>query len=77
MSRLIETRLCRLEQSAQFHDGDGQGCVCHVREGETFEQACNRQRLSGGVLVIGETMTPEDWCRAAKAQQAELTRATN
>lgn len=27
-----------------------------------------------GVLVIGATMTPEEWSTAAKAQQAELTR---
>lgn len=27
-----------------------------------------------GVLVIGATMTPEEWAAAAKEQQAELTR---
>ena len=73
MSRAGE-RLHRLEQNAEYRNGDGRGCVVHIREGETFEQAARRQGLSDGVLVIGEIMAPDDWCRAAKAQQADLVR---
>ena len=76
MSRLIETRLCRLEQCSEYRAADGRGCVCHIREGETFGQACKRQGLTGGVLVIPEILPPDDWCRIAKAQQAELTKGT-
>lgn len=36
----------------------------------------NKTEVSGkeGVLVIGPTMTPEDWATAAKEQQAALTK---
>lgn len=74
MSRAIESRLAKLEQSAVHCSAGGLGCVVHCRDGETFEQAAKRQGFTdGGYLCIGETMTPEDWSRAAKAQQAELT----
>lgn len=36
----------------------------------------NKTEVSGkeGVLVIGQTMTPEDWAAAAREQQAALTK---
>ncbi len=75
MSRAIENRLIRLEQFACYRTGGSLGCVVHCRDGESFEQAAKRQGFTGGgLLCIGEVMAPDDWSRAAKAQQAELTR---
>lgn len=75
MTRGIESRLIRLEQFASYRTGGGLGCVVHIRNGESFEQAAKRQGFTaGGLLCIGETMTTDDWCRSAKAQQEELTR---
>lgn len=75
MTRGIESRLIRLEQFASYQSAGGMGCVVSPRSGETFEQAAKRQGFTaGGLLCIGETMTPGDWSRAAKAQQAEMTR---
>lgn len=39
----------------------------------------NKTEVTGneGVLVIGATMTPEQWTEAAKQQQAELTNAND
>ena len=75
MTRAIESRLIRLEQFASYRGGGGNGCVVHCRDGESFEMAAKRQGFTdGGYLCIGETMTPGDWSRAAKAQQAELVR---
>lgn len=76
MTRTIETRLTRLEQKAIHQSGGGLGIVVSPRDGETFEQAAKRQGFtgSGGLLCIGETMAPEDWNRAAKAQQEALIR---
>ncbi len=71
----LNARLLALEQIAVHRSAGGLGCVVHCRDGESFEQAAKRQGFGdGGYLCIGETMTPDDWSRAAKAQQAELVK---
>jgi hypothetical protein len=73
MSRAIESRIIHLEQCAVLNSPGGLGCVVHCREGEPFEVAAKRQGFTGGgLLCIGEVMAPDDWCRAAKAQQMAL-----
>lgn len=74
MSRAIKSRIIRLEQCVVDNSAGGLGCVVHCREGEPFEVAAKRQGFTGGgVLCIPEVMTPDDWCRAAKAQQMALS----
>lgn len=70
----IERRIIYLEQCAVHRSAGGLGCVVSPRDGEPFDVAAKRQGFtgSGGVLCIGEVMNPDDWCRAAKAQQAKL-----
>ena len=70
MSRAIKSRIIRLEQCVVDNSAGGLGCVVHCRDGETFEQAAKRQGFTGGGVLL---MTPDDWCRAAKAQQMALS----
>jgi hypothetical protein len=72
MSRLA--RIKALEKTGQRQNLSS--CL-QLLPGESVDEALKRGSLAGltgGVLIVSEPMTTDEWTAVAAAQQAELTR---
>lgn len=68
MNSTMRRRVAALEQR---QPSEPVGCVYES------EQAARAAGATGGVLLIPAALPTDEWCAAAKAQQAELTRGTH
>ena len=67
----LEARLATLEQRLAAIESGGAAIVV-LEDGEELEQARERIKGTGGVIVVRRILTADEWIEIAPKQQREL-----